>query len=47
MKRSFYDMIGVENSADQATIDSAYAHAMERLNEGIKRGATSSIITLG
>ena len=43
MKRSFYDMLGVENNADQATIDSAYAQVMGRLNEGIKRGANEVI----
>lgn len=42
MKRSFYDVIGVESNADQATIDTAYAHVMERLNEGIKRGANDA-----
>ena len=42
MKRSFYDMIGVEHSADQATIDLAYSKVMERLNDGIKRGANDA-----
>ena len=42
MKRSFYDMLGVESNADQATLDAAYTHVMERLNEGIKRGANDA-----
>ena len=42
MKRSFYDMLGVESNADQATIDLAYTQVMGRLSEGIKRGANDA-----
>jgi DnaJ-class molecular chaperone len=42
MKRSFYDMIGVESNADQATIDTAYAQVMERLGESVKRGGNDA-----
>ncbi len=42
MKRTFYEMIGVQHDADQATIDVAYTQVMERLNEGIKRGASDA-----
>ncbi len=42
MKRTFYDMIGVPHDADQATIDAAYSAVMERLNDGIKRGAADA-----
>lgn len=42
MKRSFYEMIGVAHDADQTTITTAYAQVIERLNEGIKRGANEA-----
>jgi DnaJ-class molecular chaperone len=42
MKRSFYQMLDVPLTADQAAIDAAYAKAKERLGADIKRGAATA-----
>ncbi len=43
MKRSFYEMLGVARTADQAQIDAAYALAMERLNAEDVRGIPTTV----
>jgi DnaJ-class molecular chaperone len=42
MKLSFYQMLDVPQTADQAAIDAAYAKATERLSADRKRGAAAA-----
>jgi DnaJ-class molecular chaperone len=42
MKRSFYEILGVQRDADQAGIDAAYSQATQRVNADIKRGAAAA-----
>ena len=42
MKRSFYEILGVPHDADQATIDTAYAQATQRVNHNIKMGTADA-----
>lgn len=44
MKRSFYQMLGVEPDADQAQIDIGFAQVMAKLDAGALRGVAASVI---
>ena len=42
MKRSYYEIMGVAQDADQAAIDATYAQAMVRLKEDVRRGVSDA-----
>jgi len=42
MKRSFYEILGVPHDANQATLDTAYAQATQRVTRDIKFGAADA-----
>ena len=46
VKRSFYQLLGVEANADQAQLDAGYAAAIARLNTPMLRGVKGTVIEI-